>query len=166
MGQPDGSPVATQRRGLLVLVAAACLLIVVAAVVGYGHWRTSTVADGDLVMVVRHSQVLEVLAPGAMTAQVDVTIENTTGNALEVTEASLGGFGQPVSASLAAHGSADLPLHVQVFCSDQPRLLSMEGTVTVAAPDGGSKVVAARVVESGTADELMAECKQKMYGTN
>jgi hypothetical protein len=165
-----GSPPTEARRRIrrvpvVVVVATVCVLVVLVAVFGYGRWKSSTVADDDLVMVVRHSQVVDVLAPGMTTARVDVTVQNPTSVPLTVSEASLGGFAQTVSTMLDAHGSADLSLHVQVACSDRPRLLPMVATLTVAKSGGPAQVLSVRMVEDGTADALLAQCRQKVYGS-
>ena len=163
--EPSRPGPAPTGRGRLVLVAAACVLLVVGADLGYGRWRASAgVGDGDLVLLVRQAHVVDLLAPGMTSARVDATVENATSTPVTVTAASFAGFAQVVSASVPAHGSAPLTLLVQVACSSGSPPLSTAATLTVAAPGGAPLQVTAHVVESGTADQLMAECRQKALG--
>jgi hypothetical protein len=167
MDEVDAQASEAPRRSRLVpaVIATGCVVLVLVAVFGYARWRSSTVHDEDLVMVVRHAQVVDVLAPGTTTAQIDVTVQNPTSVPVTVTGASLGGFVQSASTTVDAHGSADLSLHVQVICSDQPRLLPMVATLTVAQSGEPARAVSVRMVEKGTAEALMAQCRQKVYGS-
>jgi hypothetical protein len=59
---PSGAEPGWTGRGKLVLVAVGCVLLVIIADLGYSRWRSSTVGDGDLVLVVRQAHVADVLA--------------------------------------------------------------------------------------------------------
>jgi len=109
--------------------------------------------------------VVDVLAPSMTSGRVDATVENTTDSQVTVTVASFSGFQQPVSLTIPAKGSADIAFRLQVACEGGAEPPTMAATLTVATDGGTAHEVHARVVESGTADQLMGECRERFYGS-
>jgi hypothetical protein len=92
------------------------------------------VQDGDLSLVVDQGQVVDILAPAQVAVRVEGTLKNPADDPVTVSAASLGGFAQPLSVTVPAHGSAPVTLTLQVSCDTKTQPPpSMATTLTVSA---------------------------------